>query len=139
MRGTKSYRAGGLPAPSLAIHRPFDERDFARVMRPHRIPVRLVKPDIALKKQANTLNLRLRSGRGLVARHECPDWSKTRPRQERPLLARSGHSLERRDQAKPNYIAISIHMSSQVYPEWRAKLPSFRIKLRTPIGASLRI
>src|SRR5882762_2474216 len=94
MRGTKSYRAGGLPAPSLAIHRPFDERDFARVMRPHRIPVRLVKSDIALKKQANTLNLRLRSGRGLVARHECPDWSKTRPRQERPLLARSGPSLE---------------------------------------------
>src|SRR5258708_38436339 len=74
MRGTKSYRAGGLPAPSLAIHGPFDERDFARVMRPHRIPVRLVKPDIALKKQATTLNLRLRSGRGLVARHECPDW-----------------------------------------------------------------
>jgi hypothetical protein len=34
---------------------------------------------------------------------------------ERPLLAQSGHSVERRDQAKPNYIAISIHMSSQVY------------------------
>jgi hypothetical protein len=58
---------------------------------------------------------------------------------ELPLLAQSGHSLERRDQAKPNYIAISIHMSSQVYSEWRAKLPSFRIKLRTSIGASLRI
>jgi hypothetical protein len=43
-----------------------------------------------------------------------------------PGLAQSG---QRRDQAKPNYIAISIHMSSQVYPEWRAKLPSFRIKL----------
>jgi hypothetical protein len=46
---------------------------------------------------------------------------------ERPLLAQSGHSLERRDQAKPNYIAISIHTSWQVYSEWRA------------IGASLRI
>src|SRR5258708_6840035 len=84
MRGTKSYRAGGLPAPSLAIHGPFDERDFAHVIRPHRIPVRLVKPDIALKKQANTLNLRLRSGRGLVARHECPDWV------QKPDLARNG-------------------------------------------------
>jgi hypothetical protein len=30
-------------------------------------------------------------------------------------------------------------MSSQVYSEWRAKLRSFRIKLRTSIGASLRI
>jgi hypothetical protein len=39
----------------------------------------------------------------------------------------SGHSLECRDQAKPNYIAISIHMRWQVYSEWRA------------IGASLRI
>jgi len=56
-----------------------------------------------------------------------------------PGLAQSGHSLEHRDQTKPNYIAISLHMSSQVYSEWRAKLPSFRIKLRTPIGASLRI
>src|SRR5713101_668378 len=37
---------------------------------------------------------------------------------ERPL--QSSHSLERRDQAKPNYIAISIHMSWQVYSEWRA-------------------
>src|ERR1700704_5947772 len=99
MRGTKSYRAGGRPSPSLAIHGPFDERDFARVMRPHRIPVRLVKPDIALKKQANTLNLRLRSGRGLVARHECPDWSKTRPRQERPLLAQSGQPTGNRHRA----------------------------------------
>ena len=44
------------------------------------------------------------------------------------VSAQSGHSLERRDQAKPNYIAISIHMSSQVYSEWRAKLASFRIK-----------
>jgi hypothetical protein len=59
---------------------------------------------------------------------------------EWPLMAaQSGHSLELRDQAKPNYIAISIHMSSQVYSEWRAKLPSFRIELRTSIGASLRI
>jgi hypothetical protein len=38
-----------------------------------------------------------------------------------------GNSLERLGQAKPNYIAISIHMSSQVYSKWRA------------IGASLRI
>src|SRR4030088_1464879 len=88
----KVVSSRGPAAPSLAIHGPFDERDFARVMRPHRIPVRLVKHDIALKKQANTLNLRLCSGRGLVARHECPDWSKTRPRQERPLLAQSGRS-----------------------------------------------
>jgi hypothetical protein len=58
---------------------------------------------------------------------------------ERPLLTQSGHSLERRDQAKPNYIAISMHMSSQVHSEWRTKLPSFRIKLRTSIGALLRI
>jgi hypothetical protein len=47
--------------------------------------------------------------------------------EEGPVLAQSGHSLERRDQAKPNCIAISIHMSWQVYSEWRA------------IGASLRI
>src|SRR3982074_99436 len=77
----KVVSSRGPAAPSLAIHGPFDERDFARVMRPHRISVRLVKPDIALKKQANTLNLRLRSGRGLVARHECPvmGWSGRAP------------------------------------------------------------
>jgi hypothetical protein len=87
----KVVSSRGPAAPSLAIHGPFDERDFARVMRPHRIPVRLVKPDIALKKQANTLNLRLRSGRGLVARHECPDWVKN------PTLARNGRCWREAD------------------------------------------